>query len=101
MTEEQLEDIGDHDELALFAKKIKHISNNRKEGWRSKNSCFECGRAGHFAADCPSKERESMTPKRTSPSPSTRRRRTTRRETLRRRRSTQRSTASSAPSPPP
>ena len=31
MTEEQLEHIGDHDELALFAKKIKHISNNRKE----------------------------------------------------------------------
>jgi len=56
VTEEQLEEIGD-DELALFAKKIKRFSNNRKERWRSKNTCFECGRLGHFAADCPYKEK--------------------------------------------
>jgi len=57
VTEEQLEEIGD-DELALFAKKIKRFSNNRKERWRSKNTCFECGRLGHFAADCPNKEKD-------------------------------------------
>jgi len=56
VTEEQLEEIGD-DELALFAKKIKRFSNNHKERWRSKNTCLECGRLGHFAADCPNKEK--------------------------------------------
>ena len=97
VTEEQLEEIGD-DELALFAKKINRFSNNRMKRWRSKNTCFECGRLGHFAADCPNKEKGNYDSTSTSQSPLTRKRRDTRRGIMRKR-STRRSSASSAPSP--
>jgi len=96
--EEQLEEIGD-DELALFAKKIKRFSNNRKERWRSKNTCFECGRLGHFAADCPNKEKGKYESTSTSQSPLTSKRRDTRMGIIRKRRSTRMSSASSTPSP--
>jgi len=93
VTEEQLEEIGD-DELALFAKKIKRFSNNRKERWRSKNTCFQCGRLGHFAADCPNKEKGKYKSK----SPDKKKKSHEKGDHKKKKRSTRRSTASSAPS---
>jgi hypothetical protein len=54
--EEQLEGLDD-DELALFARRMKRFSDNQRERWRGKNTCFECGRLGHFAAERPSKDK--------------------------------------------
>jgi len=96
--EEQLEEIGD-DELALFAKKIKRFSNNRKERWRSKDTCFECGRLGHFPTDCPNKEKGKYdSHKYKSKSPDKKKKSHEKGDHKKKKRSTRRSTASSAPS---
>lgn len=54
LTEEQLEEVDD-DDLALLSKRFSRFHDNRMNRNWSRNSCFNCGKPGHYAADCPDK----------------------------------------------
>src|SRR5579883_3495707 len=55
VSEEQIDELDD-EELALITKKFVRVSDNRRFRKRG-NHCYECGKPGHFTADCPNKNK--------------------------------------------
>jgi hypothetical protein len=43
------------DELALLMRWFDRLHENRVNMWRNTRTCFQCGKLGHFVADCPKK----------------------------------------------
>jgi hypothetical protein len=69
--EEDNEQEYDEDEVALFIKKFNKVINRRmsymgerKEKPRSKRVCYNCGKNGHFIAECPYERKEEDNDKR-------------------------------------
>jgi hypothetical protein len=43
------------DELALLTRRFERLHENRVNTRRIVGTCFQCGKPGHFVADCPEK----------------------------------------------
>jgi len=56
VSEEQLEVLED-EELAMITRRFMRFNDNCKNRQRSNNTYFECGKPGHFIADCPDKNK--------------------------------------------
>jgi hypothetical protein len=54
MPDEEFDVLGE-DELALLTKRFKRLHDNRVKMRRNTRTCFQCGKPGHFVADCPKK----------------------------------------------
>jgi hypothetical protein len=48
-------DVLGEDELALLMRQFKRLHENRVNMRRNTRTCFQCGKPGHFIADCPEK----------------------------------------------
>jgi hypothetical protein len=48
-------DVLGEDELALLMRRFKRLHENRVNMRRNTRTCFQCGKPGHFVADCPEK----------------------------------------------
>jgi hypothetical protein len=48
-------DVLSEDELALLTRRFKKMHENRVNSRRNTRICFQCGKPGHFVADCPEK----------------------------------------------
>jgi hypothetical protein len=48
-------DVLGEDELALLTRRFEGLHENRVNMSRNMRTCFQCGKPGHFIADCPEK----------------------------------------------
>jgi hypothetical protein len=54
MPDEEFDVLGE-DELALVTRRFERLHENRLNMRRNMRTCFQCGKPGHFVADCPEK----------------------------------------------
>jgi hypothetical protein len=54
MPYEEFDELGE-DELALLTRRFEKLHENRVSMRRNTRTCFQCGKPGHFVADCPEK----------------------------------------------
>jgi hypothetical protein len=54
MPDEEFDVLGE-DELALLMRRFERLHKNRVNMRRNTRTCFQCGKPGHFVADCPEK----------------------------------------------
>jgi hypothetical protein len=54
MPDEEFDVLGE-DELALLTRQFERLHENRVNMRRNMRTCFQCGKPGHFVADCPEK----------------------------------------------
>jgi hypothetical protein len=54
MPDEEFDVLGE-DELALLTRRFERLHENRVSMRRNTRTCFQCGKPGHFVADCPEK----------------------------------------------
>jgi hypothetical protein len=54
MPDEEIDDLGE-DELALLTRRFERLHEKRVNMRRNTRTCFQCGKPGHFVADCPEK----------------------------------------------
>jgi hypothetical protein len=54
MPDEEFDALGE-DELALLTRRFDRLHENRVNMRRNTRTCFQCGKPGHFTADCPEK----------------------------------------------
>jgi hypothetical protein len=54
MPDEEFHVLGE-DELALLTRRFERLHENRVNMRRNTRTCFQCGKPGHFVADCPEK----------------------------------------------
>jgi hypothetical protein len=54
MPDEEFDVLGE-DELALLTRRFERLHENRGNMRRNTRTCFQCGKPGHFVADCPKK----------------------------------------------
>jgi hypothetical protein len=54
MPDEEFNVLGE-DELALLTRRFERLHENRVNMRRNTRTCFQCGKPGHFVADCPEK----------------------------------------------
>jgi hypothetical protein len=54
MRHEEFDVLGE-DELALLTRRFERLHENRVNMRRNTRTCFQCGKPGHFVADCPEK----------------------------------------------
>jgi hypothetical protein len=52
--DEEVDVLGE-DELALLTRRFERLHENRVTMRRNTRTCFQCGKPGHFVADCPEK----------------------------------------------
>jgi hypothetical protein len=54
MPDEEFDELGE-DELALLTRRFERLHENRVNMRRNTRTFFQCGKPGHFVADCPEK----------------------------------------------
>jgi hypothetical protein len=54
LLEEEFDVLGE-DEMALLIRRFERLHENRVNMSRTTRTCFQCGKPGHFVADCPEK----------------------------------------------
>jgi hypothetical protein len=54
LPDEEFDVLGE-DELALLTRQFERMHENRVNMRRNMRTCFQCGKPGHFVADCPEK----------------------------------------------
>jgi hypothetical protein len=54
MPDEEFDVLGE-DELALLMRRFERLHENQVKMRRNTRTCFQCGKPGHFVADCPEK----------------------------------------------